>query len=289
MRHPARARHGLNLIGVAERLQSIPDPLAPSENDGNDHDMQVIDKAGGQEFTDGPHSATDADVAAASEFPRSRNRFVGRGVDEMKGCAAGHLNRRTRVVRQHDHRGMKRRIVSPPALPLVVGPGALKRAKFPPPHDFDADALAPCGRESVINPGGAGLALHRLEGARREEPFMQAVTRVAEGRIGALAGTGAEAIERHREVVHPNALHALPPFIRTEVWYAVVSRISTPCGRPAPYRTVSGLGTGPAPGVGGTVAGELGPQCPRGPAQTALQWWRDSSVHVVLGDAACQA
>src|SRR3989441_812731 len=125
---------------------------------------------------------------------------------------------------------MKRRIVTPPALPLVVGPGALKRAKFPPPHDFDADALAPCGRESVINAGGAGLALHRLEGARREEPFMQAVTRVAEGRIGALAGTGAEAIERHREVVHPNALHALPPFIRTQVWYAVVSRISTSLG-----------------------------------------------------------
>src|ERR1700674_2946668 len=148
---------------------------------------------------------------------------------------------------------MKRRIVSPPALPLVVGPGALKRAKFPPPHDFDADALAPCGRESVINAGGAGLALHRLEGASREEPFMQAVTRVDEGRIGALAGTGDEAIERPREVVHPNALHALPPFIRTQVWYAVVSRISTPWGRPAPYRTVGGLGTGPAPGVGGKL------------------------------------
>jgi len=56
---------------------------------------------------------------------------------------------------------------------------------------------------------------------------------VAEGRIGALAGTGAEAIERHREVVRPNALHALPPFIRTQVWYAVVSRISNFLGAPS--------------------------------------------------------
>src|SRR5258708_18808709 len=144
---------------------------------------------------------------------------------------------------------MKRRIVTPPALPLVVGPGALKRAKLPPPHGFDAGAVAPCGRESVINAGGAGLALHRLEGARREEPFMQAVTRVAEGRIGALAGTGAEAIERHREVVHPNPLHALPPFIRTQVWYAVVSRISTSLGAgvPRPLGRVAGLLGRPPP------------------------------------------
>src|SRR5260370_18739654 len=106
---------------------------------------------------------------------------------------------------------MKRRIVSPPALPLVVGPGALKRAKFPPPHDFDADALAPCGRESVIYAGGAGLALHRLEGARREEPFMQAVTRVAEGRLGALAPTRAAALDRPREVRPPTPAPFLPP------------------------------------------------------------------------------
>src|SRR5258708_24537747 len=117
---------------------------------------------------------------------------------------------------------MKRRIVTPPALPLVVGPGALKRAKFPPPHDFDADALAPCGRESVINAGGAGLALHRLEGARREEPFMQAVTRVAQGRIRALAGPRAETIQRHRGVVHPYPLHAPPPVTPTPRVYPVV-------------------------------------------------------------------
>src|SRR5258708_35670749 len=106
---------------------------------------------------------------------------------------------------------MKRRIVTPPALPLVVGPGALKRAKFPPPHDFDADALAPCGRESVINAGGAGLALHRLEGARREEPFMQAVTRGAERGNRALAGTGAGAHEAHKGGVDPKPAHRPSP------------------------------------------------------------------------------
>src|SRR5260370_37464760 len=104
---------------------------------------------------------------------------------------------------------MKRRIVSPPALPLVVGPGALKRAKFPPPHDFDADALAPCGRESVIYAGGAGLALHRLEGARREEPFMQAVTRVADGRARAWAGTRGQTLVGNRESVRPKCHQCL--------------------------------------------------------------------------------
>ena len=87
MCHPARARHGFDFIGVVERLQSVPEPLAPAEHDGNDHDVQVIDEAGGQEFTNGPHSPTDANIAAAGEFPRSRNRLIGRGVDEMKGCA----------------------------------------------------------------------------------------------------------------------------------------------------------------------------------------------------------
>ena len=61
-----------------------------------------------------------------SRAARPRRRLLERGVDavgdEVEGRAALHLERRARVVRQHEHRHVVGRVVAPPALPGVVGP-----------------------------------------------------------------------------------------------------------------------------------------------------------------------
>jgi hypothetical protein len=82
------------------------------------------------------------------------------------------------------------------------------RAELAPPHDLGADARFPGAGESVVDAGAAaGLALHGAEGTGREEPLVQPGSRMPKGSLQALPLTGAEPIQRHREVVHPDLRH----------------------------------------------------------------------------------
>src|SRR5437660_3442955 len=112
------------------------------------------------------------------------------------------------MVGQNKDRGVERRGVSPPSVPLLVRPGSVVRAELAPPHDLGADARGPSAGESVVDAGAAaGLALHGAEGTGREEPFVQPGSRVPKRGIRALPRAGAEPIQRHREVVHPDLRH----------------------------------------------------------------------------------
>src|SRR5260221_6807838 len=116
------------------------------------------------------------------------------------------------MVGEDEHRGVKRRVVSPPALPLMALPGAAVRTELVPSHDLRADAWAPVAGKGVIDARGtAGLAVHGVEGAGGEEPLMQPVTGVTERSIEALPFTGAKPIQRDREVVHAHQRHRHPP------------------------------------------------------------------------------
>jgi hypothetical protein len=85
--------------------------------------------------------AADAHVAAA----RRRARLLQRGVDafrdEVEFGAAFHLQGWPGVVGEHEHGHVVRRLVAPPALPALVGPGAAHRAEHVAPHDPGAHAL----------------------------------------------------------------------------------------------------------------------------------------------------
>src|SRR6201993_506966 len=106
---------------------------------------------------------------------------------------------------EDENRGVERRRVAPPSVPLLVRPGAVVRAEFAPPHDLGADARGPSAGESVVDAGAAaGLALHGAEGTSREEPLVQPGSRMPKRSLQALPSAGAEPIQRHREVVHPD-------------------------------------------------------------------------------------
>jgi NADH:ubiquinone reductase (H+-translocating) len=160
----ARGAHRLDGEALLQALQASPDRLTAAEEDGHLHDVHVVDQVGGEELADGSRAAADADVEAARGAPGGRERVGRAGLDEVEGRAALHLDRGPGVMGQHEDGGVERRLLPPPALPLLIGPRAALRAELVAAHDLRADARAPGAREGVV--GGrapAGLAKHRAE------------------------------------------------------------------------------------------------------------------------------
>src|ERR1700753_4049370 len=143
---------------------------------------------------------------------------------------------------EDENRGVERRVVSPPSVPLLVRPGSVVRAELAPPHDLGADARFPGAGEMVGEPGAAAeLALHGAEGTGREEPLVQPGSRMPERGIQALPLTGAEPIQRHREVVHPDLRH-------DDLLTGCFTATGTGCRGPPPGRTIHWPNSSPASG-----------------------------------------
>src|SRR5215831_21369174 len=97
------------------------------------------------------------------------------------------------MVGENKNRGVERRVVSPPSVPLLVRPGAVVRAELAPPHDLDTDARAPGAGKSVVDAGAAaGLALHGVERTGREKPLVQPDPRMPKRGIQPLPLAGAD-------------------------------------------------------------------------------------------------
>jgi hypothetical protein len=109
--------------------------------------------------------------------------------DEVEGGAALHLERRARMVGQHEHRHVVGRVRPPPALPGIVGPRPADRAEHVAAEDPGAEVLEPGRGELLVDAGAAfAAAEHLLEGSGRKDPFVQRHAADAE-RIGqALVG-----------------------------------------------------------------------------------------------------
>src|SRR5690348_13543712 len=228
----AGAVHGLNLETVFEPLQTVPEPLSAAQHDRHHGDVRVVDQAGGQEFADGGRAAADAEIPARGGLARLRKRLGGAGVEEVKRGTAVHLDGGPGMVGEDKDRGAERRVVSPPAVPLLVRPGAVVRAELAPAHDLGADARSPGAGENVVDAGAAaGLALHGAEGMSREEPLVQPGSRMPKRGIQALPRAGAEPIQRHREVVHPDLRH-------DDLLTSSFTATGAGCRGPPPVRTI---------------------------------------------------
>ena len=168
--------------------------------------MHVIDQVGGEKLADYRWSAANADVQATGGLLGHLHGLSRAGVDEVERRAALHLDRGPGVMGEDEHRGMKGRVVAPPALPLLVRPRPALGSELVPAHDLCADARTPIAGEGVVDAGASPwLALHLVEAAGWKEPFVEPATGVSEGCFEALALAGAETVERNREVVDSNA------------------------------------------------------------------------------------
>src|SRR6266498_1956490 len=92
--------------------------------------------------------------------------------NEPKLRASLHLHRRPLVMGEHKDWRVIRRLVTPPAFPTFIRPGASDRAKHIPPENISADTNEALRRYIVVDTGLAiFIAMHPLPGARWKEPI----------------------------------------------------------------------------------------------------------------------
>src|SRR4030095_10411935 len=106
------------------------------------------------------------------------------------------------MVGQHEHGGVIGRLVAPPALPAVVGPGASDRPEHVAPHDPCSDVGEPARRKVVVDANRATVtSKHLSERTGGEGPFVQGEAADAQRIIEALVGASAVAVDGYAEAM----------------------------------------------------------------------------------------
>jgi hypothetical protein len=175
--------------------------------------VQVVDQPGGKEVPDHRRTPAEAHVLDSRSRAGRLERLDRRPVQEVERRAALHLDRRARVMGEHEGGCVERRVRTPPALPfrVLVPPG---RAELPGTHDLGTDPVRELPRVRLVGAAAtARPAEHLAAPPGGEHPLVQPFARVAERRLEALRHTGGETVERDREVLDAGAGHRRPPFL----------------------------------------------------------------------------
>ena len=196
------------LIAQGREIEAVQERLAGPEQPGRDRHVQLVDEPRFEVLADRRHTAADLHIPSLRCLRRPFQRLAGTARDKVEHRAAFHLDRRAGVMRQHKYRAVVRRVLPPPAMPGVIGPGTTNRAEHVASHDPRADALPKPRRDIVIDAGSAAaLTIDALERAGRDEPIVQRFTTDAEGILASLERARAIAVERDRKVVHAYTGH----------------------------------------------------------------------------------
>src|SRR5262249_51922418 len=120
---------------AAQRAQinSVQEMHPGSKQDGAHDQMQLVDQAGTQILPNGGNAATHADVTPARSGACLLEGGMNTFCDEPKLRTSGHLERRSRMMGEHEDRHMIRRLLAPPSLPTLIPPAAPDRAPPLPP------------------------------------------------------------------------------------------------------------------------------------------------------------
>src|SRR4051794_2452388 len=194
MRDSAGRGGGLDVVVLLEALQSVPEAYASAEQDRDHHRVHVVDDPGSKEVADHGGTAADADVLAVRGLAGRLERLGRRRVEEVERRAALHLDRRARVVGEDEDRCVERRVGTPRALPLrVFVPSGV--AELPGTHDLGADPRSEQLGEGVVDTAATTWLVEPAPPPGGEHPLVQPFAGMTEMCVGALALTGAEAVE----------------------------------------------------------------------------------------------
>src|SRR5262245_51457667 len=140
---------------------------------------------------------------------------------EVEGRSALHRDGRTSMVRKDEDGYVVGRVLAPPSLPSVVGPGTPHRPEHVSAHDPGADVREAARGEVVVDALSADLVTdqrasevrgHVLERLRAEDPLVQRHSPDAH-RIGQiLVGTGAVTIDGDSKCIYSKPRHERNPF-----------------------------------------------------------------------------
>lgn len=200
-------------VSELRKIDSGEEAFAAAEQYGRDGDVHFVDQTGLKVLADGRGSAADAHIQFARGFAGALQRGVNAIRDEMKGGASLHLNGGARMMCEDEDLGVVGRVLTPPAFPLVIGPGTAGGAEHIPAHNPRANAVETAFRKIVVDAGGAvgrgGVVGHHFpESARGAEPIVQVFAADAEGVLEALVWPGAESIEGDCKTINTQFGHS---------------------------------------------------------------------------------
>src|SRR5438132_3634746 len=197
-----RSGHGAHEL---EPVQIVPEPfeqpLAAAEQRRHEVDLHLVHQARRQILAGRVRSACQRYVLASCCPPRLFERRLHSARDERERRSTLECQRLPRVMRKNEHGVMERRVDSPPTVPWLLGPpGARMTSEHVAPHHRGSDV-----RERLLDHLGARVhrssfePMHGAPGGERKGPFVQTHSADPERIVDALAGTGDEAVERHRD------------------------------------------------------------------------------------------
>src|SRR5256885_7330235 len=206
-----RRRHMLG-ARIAQRRQVHPrkERLTTAEQDRRDRDMHLVDEPRLEILAYRGRPAADLDIALARRLPGATECFLDSTGDEMKDGPTFHRDRFARVVRQHEHRYVIRRVLAPPAAPLVAGPRPAHGTEHVSAHDIRTDAFPEAlGKIVVGTRRPARFSVYLAKRARADVPAVHLLATHAEWVLQSLAGSGPVSVERDREVVDAQFGHGI--------------------------------------------------------------------------------
>src|SRR5689334_8479651 len=125
---PRKALHAF--VAQRRHIDVNQEMLTGTKQNRSHREVQLIDQAGSEILANSRYTASQAHVA----ITRCSARLLQGGVhafgDEVKLGTPRHPEGGSRVMREHEHRGVIRRFIAPPALPAIVWP----RASYRPEH-----------------------------------------------------------------------------------------------------------------------------------------------------------
>src|SRR5437870_3804198 len=153
--------------------------------------MQIVNQPATEILPNGRDAATDADIALARSSSRLFQCRINAVGDKPKLRAARHLERWPWMMSQHEDWRVIRRLVAPPALPAVIGPGAPNRTEHVSSENPGSHAGEAPLRDFVVDARLAiRLSVHLPKYARVKEPLHQLGAMDAERILQILARTG---------------------------------------------------------------------------------------------------
>src|SRR5262245_7705524 len=136
--------------------------------------MEIVDESGLQILADRGDAATDADILTSGDLTSEPKGRLDATRHEVELSATCHLERCTRMMRQHEDRRVIRRLIAPPPSPAFIGPRTANGSEHVPSENPCADSPEPQFGHLVVDAGFAiAQVVHAAPHACVEEPIHQ--------------------------------------------------------------------------------------------------------------------
>jgi hypothetical protein len=197
------------------QINSLEQSLSGAEQDRSDCNVQLINEGRAKVLLNCIGPASEAHVFPIRGFTCPVERLVDSASDEAKGRIPLHHDRPTRVMREDEDWDVIGRILTPPSLPIFIGPWPPDGPEHVSAQNPCADVVEPARCTVIIDTSStvSGAEEYLLKGTRRERPRVKFGATNSEWVVYALVLSCAVAIEGHCEAFDSESCHVFPKLV----------------------------------------------------------------------------